>query len=505
MKILDIPAIKECDRYTVVHEPVASVDLMERAANALKSWLMVHDIVKAKNIKIFCGMGNNGGDGLALARLLSYSDISSEVYLLRLSERFSPDCETNYLRIKDIECVKIFELFTEADFPVIDTADVVIDAVLGSGLNKPLQGVMAQLAEYLNDIDAVKIAVDIPSGMFADRVQPCDAAAVKTDYTLTFQFPKLSFLFAENDSIVGEWHVLDIGLHRDFIDAVETDNFFTTEDVVRPILRSRPKFSHKGTYGHALLVAGSEGMSGACLLSAESCMRSGTGLLTVHLPSSVALPLMSYLPEAISEIDSCQSHNTAVGDLSRYTAIGMGPGLGRHSDTAAMIKSVLRDADVPIVLDADALNILSDNKTWLEFLPAGTILTPHPKEFERLFGTCADSLQRLDLQRKMAMRYNIIIVLKGAYTSVMMPNGKCFFNSTGNPGMAKAGSGDVLTGIILSLLAQHYSPEEAAVLGVYVHGLAGDVAASRHGMYGMLSSDISECLGDAFLEIAGRQ
>lgn len=230
---------------------------------------------------------------------------------------------------------------------------------------------------------------------------------------------------------------MDIGLHRDFIDAVETDNFFTTEDVVRPILRSRPKFSHKGTYGHALLVAGSEGMSGACLLSAESCMRSGTGLLTVHLPSSVALPLMSYLPEAMSEIDSCQSHNTAVGDLSRYTAIGMGPGLGRHSDTAAMIKSVLRDADVPIVLDADALNILSDNKTWLEFLPAGTILTPHPKEFERLFGTCADSLQRLDLQRKMAMRYNIIIVLKGAYTSVMMPNGKCFFNSTGNPGMAK--------------------------------------------------------------------
>ncbi len=501
MKILDIPTVRECDRYTIDHEPVASVDLMERAANALKSWLVEHEIIKAKKVWIFCGMGNNGGDGLALARLLSHSGISSDAYILRLSDRYSPDCEANYLRLQDINSVKIYDVFTDADFPVIDGADVVIDAVLGSGINKPLQGIVAQLAEYLNGIDAVKIAIDMPTGLFADRVQPVDAPAIKADYTLTFQFPKLSFLFAENDVIVGQWHVLDINLHPDFIDAAETNNFFTTKEVVRPILRPRPKFSHKGSYGHALLVAGSEGMSGACLLSAESCMRSGVGLLTGHLPSSVAPHLMSYLPEAMSDIDSCPSHNTYIKDVSRYTAIGIGPGLGRHDDTVDMMKSVLRNAKVTLVLDADALNILADNRTWLEFLPAGTILTPHPKEYERMFGTCDDSAQRIESQREMAMRYNVVIVLKGAYTSVMLPNGKCFFNSTGNPGMAKAGSGDVLTGVILSLLAQHYSPEEAAVLGVYLHGLAGDVSASRLGMYGMLASDISKSLGEAFIRI----
>ena len=304
------------------------------------------------------------------------------------------------------------------------------------------------------------------------------------------QFPKMAFLYPENEPYVGKWEVLDIKIHPDFIENVETANFFTTADVVKPLLHKRGKHSHKGTYGHALLIAGSIGKTGAALLASESCMRSGVGLLTTHLPKSAMLPLQIYLPEAMispDKSDNCFSH---VPDLQSYNAVGVGPGLGKENETVNALKQLIQKVRVPLVLDADALNIISDNKTWLSFLPENTIVTPHPKEFERLFGKTDNSAQRIELQREMSKQYNIIIVLKGANTSITFPNGSCFFNSTGNPGMATAGSGDVLTGIILSLLAQRYTPEEAAIIGVFMHGRAGDKAAEKHGMEVMIAGDI---------------
>ena len=304
----------------------------------------------------------------------------------------------------------------------------------------------------------------------------------------------MAFLYPENEPFVGKWEVLDIKIHPDYIENVETANFYTTADVVRPLLHKRGKHSHKGTYGHALLIAGSTGKTGAALLASESCMRSGVGLLTTHLPKQAMLPLQVYLPEAMISPDKSDNCLSQLPDLQPYNAVGVGPGLGKAEETVNALKQLIQEVKVPMALDADALNILSENKTWLSFLPEKTIITPHPKEFERLFGKTDNSQQRLELQREMSKQYNIIIVLKGANTSITFPNGTCFFNSTGNPGMATAGSGDVLTGIILSLLAQRYSPEEAAIIGVFMHGRAGDIAASKLGQESMIASDISKSL-----------
>ena len=273
-----------------------------------------------------------------------------------------------------------------------------------------------------------------------------------------------------------------------------SDNTIITSDFVKPLLHKRDKDSHKGTYGHALLIAGSTGKTGAALLASESCLRSGVGLLTAHLPKLAMLPLQVYLPEAMISPDVSNDFFSQVPELQKFDAVGVGPGLGKATETVMALKKLLKEVDKPLVLDADALNIISENKELLSILPENTIITPHVKEFERLFGECKDKEQRVELQRVMAQKYKIIIVLKGAGTTTMLPDGRCYINSTGNPGMATAGSGDVLTGIILSLLAQRYTPEQAAIIGVFMHGMAGDKAALRLGMESMIASDISKSL-----------
>ena len=504
MKILPVEKIREADAFTIENEPIDSVDLMERAASKVYEWFMKRCKTKEVPVKIFCGIGNNGGDGLALARMLYFSGIIPQVFIVRYSDKMSHDCEINFIRLKEETEVPMYDIFSEDDFPQIYDNDIIIDAIFGSGLNRPIEGFTAELIKYINKSNAIKIAIDIPSGLILEtqnlrnsESQKSQQSAVngqqpiaKVDYTLTFQFPKLAFMFPEYDAFVGKWEVLDIKLHKDFIDNVETLNFYTTEDVVKPIIRKRTKFSHKGTYGHALLVAGSSGKTGAALLAAEACLRTGVGLLTAHLPKDALLPMLVYLPEAMTSIDKSDTHCTEINDILPYTAIGVGPGMGKNEDTVTLLKKIIQEATQPLVLDADALNIIADNPTWLSFLPDNTILTPHPKEFDRMFGTTNNSFERLELQRKMSVVHNIIIVQKGAHTAITFPNGTCFFNSTGNPGMATAGSGDVLTGIILSLLAQRYTPQEAALLGVYLHGKAGDVAAEKIGMESMIARDI---------------
>lgn len=465
MKILSIDKVRQADQYTIQHEPISSEGLMERAAGQVFEWLMAH-LQKDNNVKIFCGSGNNGGDGLVVARRLSEVGVSNQVY-----------------KVRDFQ--------SEADFPPIEENDIIVDALFGSGLNRPVEGLAAELIHYLNAQQAIRISIDIASGLFADSPSP-DAAIFKPDYTLTFQMPKLAFLIPENDPYVGQLVVLDIQLHPQYLLEVETNNFLVDSEMIKPIIHRRPKYSHKGTYGHALLVAESEGKTGAAILGAKSCLRTGAGLLSVKLPQSAWTPLQASLPEAMIHTDD---------KLDAFNAIGVGPGLGTSEEAQRLVRHLIQDAKVPLVMDADALNILSENKTWLSFLPAKTILTPHPKEFERLFGKTSNSFERLALQREMAVKRGIIIVLKGAHTSVAMPNGAVFFNSTGNPGMATAGSGDVLTGMILSLLAQRYTPEEAAVLGVYLHGLAGDLAASEIGQEALIASDITEHIGNAYMSL----
>ncbi len=467
MKILSIDKVRQADQYTIQHEPISSEGLMERAAGKVFEWLMAH-LQKENQVKIFCGSGNNGGDGLVVARRLSEVGISNQVY-----------------KVRDFQ--------SEADFPAIEGNDIIVDALFGSGLNRPIEGLAAELIHYLNAQRAIRISIDIASGLFADSHSP-DAAIFKPDYTLTFQMPKLAFMMPENDPYVGKLVVLDIQLHPQYLLEVETNNFLVNKEIIKPIIHHRPKYSHKGTYGHALLVAGSEGKTGAAILGAKSCLRTGVGLLSVKLPQSAWTPLQASLPEAMIHTDD---------KLDAFNAIGVGPGLGTSDDAQRMVRHLIQDAKVPMVMDADALNIISENKTWLSFLPAKTILTPHPKEFERLFGKTSNSFERFGLQREMAVKYGIIIVLKGANTSVAMPNGAVFFNSTGNPGMATAGSGDVLTGMILSLIAQRYTPEEAAVLGVYLHGLAGDLAAEVLGQEALIASDITENIGKAFSSLRG--
>lgn len=497
MKILTVDKIREADAFTIEHEPIDSIDLMERAASKVYEWFIKRCKSKEVVVKIFCGVGNNGGDGLALARMLYFTDIIPQVFMVRVSDKMSCDCECNFNRLKEETEVPMYDIFSEDDFPQIYDNEIVIDAIFGSGLNRKIDGFASELIKHLNDNNSIRIAIDIPSGLFAETICTTSQHDVifKADYTLSFQFPKLAFMFPENDIYVGKWEILDIKLHKDFIENVETLNFFTTEDVAMPVLKKRPKFSHKGTYGHALLLAGSEGKTGAALLSAESCLRTGVGLLTVHLPKCAVIPMHTYLPEAMIDIDSSETHCSEISDVLSYSAIGVGPGFGKNVETVNALKKIIQETTVPLVLDADALNIIADNTTWLSFLPNKTILTPHPKEFERLFGKTYNSYERLELQRKMSTLHNIIIVLKGAHTAITFPNGCCFFNSTGNPGMATAGSGDVLTGMILSLLAQRYTPEEAALLGVYLHGKAGDKAAEKKGEMSMIARDIVENIG----------
>ncbi len=462
MKILRIEKIREADQYTIENEPISSEGLMERAAGQVFEWLLQH-INKDNKVKIFCGSGNNGGDGLVVARRLTEVGIDAKAYVIN--------------KIK-----------SKGDFPPIGENDIIVDALFGSGLNRPIEGLAAELIEYLNQQNAIRVSIDIASGLFADGPSPA-AAIFKPDYTLTFQMPKLAFMMPENDPYVGQLVVLDIQLHPQYLLEVETNNLLVDREMIKPIIHKRPKYSHKGTYGHALLVAGSEGKTGAAILGAKSCLRTGVGLLSVKLPQSAWTPLQASLPEAMIHTDD---------KMDAFNAIGVGPGLSTSDDAQRMVRHLIQDAHVPLVMDADALNILGENKTWLSFLPPKTLLTPHPKEFERMFGRTSNSFERLALLREKAVQYGIIIVLKGAHTAVAMPNGTVFFNSTGNPGMATAGSGDVLTGMILSLLAQRYTPEEAAVLGVYLHGLAGDIAVEAIGQESMIASDITNNIGKAF-------
>ncbi len=500
MKILAVENIREADAYTIKHEPIASIDLMERAASNLYQRIRGR-LGNAQPIYVFCGTGNNGGDGLVLSRLMLEDGYKAEVYVARYADKYSPDCQTNLERLQNLNASVRF-IQGETELPEIPQNALVIDALFGSGLNRPVKGFTAKLIEKINRSGAVVIAVDVPSGLFADKpVDPRKNSIIKADYTYSFQFAKLAFLLPENEIFAGRWEIVPIGLHPDYIEKAPARHHLITQGVIRSMLRGRAKFAHKGNYGHALLIAGSEGKTGAALLAAEACLRCGTGRLHVHIPQNTGTAFNVRLPEAMLSFDKSDKYFSHLPDIKPFNSIGVGPGLGMETQTAKALKLLIQESSRPLVFDADALNILSDNKTWLSFLPKGSILTPHPKEFERLAGKYADGFEHLQLQVNFSVRFGVYVVCKGAHTAISTPDGQCWFNTTGNPGMATAGSGDVLTGVITGLLAQGYSAFEAATLGVYLHGAAGDLAAENQSMEAMLAGDIITCLGAAFKKL----
>lgn len=495
-----IAFIREADAYTISHEPIASIDLMERAATALFH-SMVSRMKPFQKVDIFCGSGNNGGDGLVLARRLEKEGFTVRVFLLMFSEKGSPDFETNLQRLHSQPGIEVQMLKNPTDFPTIQSETLVVDALLGSGLNKPATGFVAELIQHLNASNAIIVAVDVPSGLFADKAVDAKDAVIHADFTYTFEWPKQSFVFPENEYFVGNWEVVPIGLHADMHRNEGHHSFLVEKNDIKGMMFSRPRFAHKGNFGHALLLAGSSDKAGAAVLAASACLRAGAGLLHVHLPEKAVLPLQIHLPEAMISADASADSIENLPDLLPYNAIAMGPGVGTSQATATVLKTLIQNAARPLILDADALNILSENKTWLSFLPKESILTPHPKEFERLVGKWSNGFERLDLQREFSRRFGVFVVVKGAFTTLSTPDGLTFFNPTGNPGMAKGGSGDVLTGVLLGLLARGYRPLHAALMGVFVHGMAGDLAAKSMGMESMLASDIIGKIGEALVSL----
>ena len=502
MKILSSNQLKELDKYTMEQEPIASIDLMERAAQALteaiiRRWDTSHPIV------VFAGPGNNGGDALAVARMLSQKSYHVEVFLFNTKGRLSEECQTNLHRLKTCGSIYFTEISTQFDPPILTENHVVIDGLFGTGLNKPLNGGFAAVVKYINASKATVVAIDIPSGLMGeDNTYNIRPHIVRADVTLSIQLPKLSFFFPENEEIVGEWELLDIGLKQSYILAAESPYSILEEEQIRSLIKPRKRFAHKGSFGHGLLIAGSYGMAGASILSAKACLRSGIGLLTVHVPIYNHDLLQTTVPEAIVQTDIHERYYAEPVDLSKYKALAIGPGLGQEEDTALAMMEQIQASNIPVVLDADAINILSSHRNWLSRLPKQSILTPHLGELERLTGKCMDTYERLTKVKELAAYLHSYIIVKGAWTIIVTPDGRCFLNPTGNPGMATAGSGDVLTGILLALLAQGYSQEEACQLGVYVHGLAGDIAAETMSQLGMTSGDIIAALPQAWKKIS---
>jgi NAD(P)H-hydrate epimerase len=501
MKIFRSDQIREIDDYTILNEPISSVDLMERAALKLFEWI-VRRFERSKRIIIFSGPGNNGGDGLALTRLLSEERYNTEVHFVHYTDKVSDDWNANRMRLGKAGKIPFYSLDKIDHFPVVCSDDIIIDAIFGTGLTRPAKGLAAEVIKQINKFDCTVIAIDIPSGLFGeDNSRNIPDNIIKADFTLSFHFPKLSFLFADNHTYVGEWHILPIGLHPVAIREIETPfNFLEVKDVI-PLLKKRGKFEHKGNFGHALLISGSQSKTGAAVLAAKAALRSGIGLITCHVPYGSGSVIQTSLPEAMVQPDKNETVITEIDNTEVYTAIGVGPGMGTEAETRNALHNLLKICNKPMVLDADAINILGLNKEWISMIQPGTILTPHPKEFERIAGETNDCYERLTRQISFSGKYKCIIILKGAYTTISFPDGRVCFNSTGNPGMATAGSGDVLTGIILSLLAQGYSQENAAVAAVYIHGMAGDIAAEKSCYESLIASDITENIGSAFNRI----
>jgi ADP-dependent NAD(P)H-hydrate dehydratase / NAD(P)H-hydrate epimerase len=502
MKIISASQIKDVDQGTVEAEGITSYELMERAALACVRRLLVL-IDNETPIYVFCGMGNNGGDGLAIARLLRIRNYNVSVFIVRHREEFSADAKMNYDLLIELcsNCLVNLKTYNELLSIEVKKKSIAIDAILGTGTNKEVDGLLGDTISFVNQKFKKIVSIDVPSGLLIDQNSTSNKHIIRSSVVLSLQFPKLAYLLPENAFCVPHFDVLDIGLNEKEIAKHNTPYFFISKRDIKPLMKKRGKFSHKGTYGHALLMAGSKGKAGAAIIAAKACLRSGAGLLTVYSTREVNSMVVNHLPEAMTQDDVHSDFISEIEKPERFDAIGFGPGAGLNDDTQRTLKKLLQYYKGYLVIDADGLNILAENKTWLNFLPPNTILTPHPKEWERLNGKSENDFERLKDLKLFCQKYNCIVILKGAYSVIVMPDGNFFFNSSGNPGLAKGGSGDALTGIILGLLTRGYNAPQSALIGTFIHGYAADLCLKKNNVESLLISDVISMLPKAFRKL----
>ena len=499
MKILSAKQIKALDAFTIESEPITSLDLMERAANQFTNWICNQFPDTQKKIYIFCGMGNNGGDGLAIARLLHQRFYNVVLFVCKFSDIGADDFNGNLKRLPPTSELPYFLIEGDPPFPIIEDG-LIIDALFGTGLNRPISEKWTPFISHLNQLTIPIIAVDIPSGVFADHHTA--SVSIQATYTATFELPKLAFLLPENQKRIGQWEMIPIHLNQQYIEEATTKHYYIDRSLVQSMLKDRNKFDHKGSFGHALIMAGSKGKIGAAILASKACLKMGAGLVTAYLPQCGGDIMQQAIPEVMVKISSDTDYITTHELEIDYKAIGIGPGISNNALTKSALVDLISSTDRPIVLDADALNIMAADRSILKTLPSNSILTPHPGEFKRLFGNYTNDFQRLEAQLEIAQDLKCYLILKGAHTAIATSTGSVYFNSTGNPGMATAGSGDVLTGMITGLLAQGYTSLEASILGVYMHGMAGDFGVAYGQSHeSLIASDIIYNIGHVFNEL----
>lgn len=503
MKLLGYSQLKEADQITVKNQNISFLDLMERAGTAIFK-LIDHRLKGAPvPIHIFCGLGNNGGDGLVIARHLIEHGYHVTTYIVNFSSNRSEAFLKNFDRLKEIGNDWPIQLKSEKDFPVIKPNEIIIDAIFGIGLSRPIDRWVKKLIQYINKSQSFVIAVDIPSGLCLGKAPEDKEAVIYANSCLTFQLPKLVFYLPETAIYVQDVEVLDIGLDKNYLASVKTGMELIGKPEVLTQYKPRQKFSHKGTYGHALVIGGSKGKIGSVILASKGCLRSGVGLITALAPDCGYEILQTAVPELMLVAQEEDDIITSFKNNIKANVICVGMGMGKNTKTLKAFTEFLKTNNLPLVLDADALNLLSENQDLLQFLPEKTILTPHPKELERLIGKWNDDFEKIEKTKEFSEKYNCIILIKGAHTITVYKQ-NIYINTTGNPGMATAGMGDVLSGIITSFVAQGYDPLQAAIFGVYLHGSAADIALNSLGYQSMIATDIVEHLGKAFLELFKR-
>lgn len=493
MKILTSEQIRKIDTETIAREGIPSLELMRRAATAFYQLFTGKYTDRNTSVIIFAGVGNNGGDALVVARLLHQSGYPVKACMVEFIDRYTEDCAHNVRQIK-AENISYKKIVGEEDIPDLTPFDVVIDGIFGTGLSRNVSGIAADVITRINESGKEVISIDVPSGLFPDRKTEF---AVKATETVTFQIPKLALYLPGNAEFTGNVRIVDIGLNEEAIAEAETHIYMTKEREIRTILKPLSKFAHKGTQGHALIIGGSLGKCGSVSLASKAALKTGCGLVTAYLPKCGVATIQSYFPEAMALEDKGAERITSIDYDLRPDAIGIGMGMGLHEETAQAMYYFLRKNNTPLVVDADGLNILARHHDWLSFLPAGTILTPHPKELQRLIGEWRDDYEKIEKTSLFARKYKVIMVVKGAY-SLIIGGEEIHVNSSGTPALATAGSGDVLTGMITSLLAQGYRPVEAARVGIFLHGMTADLTGDCIHPRSFVASDIIENIGNAY-------
>ncbi|HBB00286.1 MAG: hypothetical protein A2W86_14130 [Bacteroidetes bacterium GWD2_45_23] len=496
MKILTAEQIRRIDGETIKREGIPSLELMKRAATAFYNWFTEKYPNKRLSLSVFAGVGNNGGDGMMIARLLHKSGYNVKAFIVEYSQKYTEDTAHNLRRLK-ADNVFHKKILTEKEMPDLSAFDLVIDGIFGTGLSREVSGIAATVIQQINNSRKPVISIDVPSGLFLNKRTPF---AVHATETITFQIPKLALYLPENQDYTGNVTIVPIGLNKEAIEELESDFTLTERGKIRSLLKPLSKFAHKGTEGHALIIGGSLGKTGSVCLAAKASLKTGCGLITAYLPKCGVPIIQSNFPEAMAIEDGGDTHLTSITYDLHPNAIGIGVGMGQHQETQLALHGFLQKNSAPLVIDADGLNILSQHPDWLSLLPPKTILTPHPKELSRLIGAWCDDYEKIQKTRLFAQEYDLIVVVKGAYSLIIAP-GHVYLNSTGCPALATAGSGDVLTGMITSLLAQGYDPLQAARVGVYLHGLTAEIGVQHIHPRAFIASDIIENIGNAYREL----